>query len=87
MDTSMFIGIGLNLDNEKPTACLNAVLKEINSGSLCLRREDILASFFNKFENLFEVFLDQGKLLHDSFILFFYLTINDDNWSVPVYLC
>ncbi|THU71185.1 hypothetical protein C4D60_Mb08t32870 [Musa balbisiana] len=53
-------GIGLNLDNEKPTACLNAVLKEINSGSLCLRREDILASFFNKFENLFEVFLDQG---------------------------
>ncbi|XP_009414516.3 biotin--protein ligase 2 isoform X1 [Musa acuminata AAA Group] len=53
-------GIGLNLDNEKPTTCLNAVLQEINSGSLCLRREDILASFFNKFENLFEVFLDQG---------------------------
>ncbi|URE36884.1 Biotin/lipoate A/B protein ligase family [Musa troglodytarum] len=53
-------GIGLNLDNEKPTTCLNAALREINSGSLCLRREDILALFFNKFENLFEVFLDQG---------------------------
>ncbi|WOK94758.1 biotin--protein ligase 2 isoform X1 [Canna indica] len=53
-------GIGLNLDNEKPTTCLNAVLRETNSASICLRREDVLASFFNKFDYLFKIFLDQG---------------------------
>ncbi|KAJ6848363.1 biotin--protein ligase 2-like [Iris pallida] len=53
-------GIGLNLDNEMPTTCLNAVLKEISSSSCQLSREDILAAFFNKFEELFEVLLNQG---------------------------
>lgn len=55
-----FAGIGLNVDNEKPTTCLNAVLQEKTS-SHRLKREDILASFFDKFENLFEIFSDQGN--------------------------
>ncbi|RCV05344.1 hypothetical protein SETIT_1G076200v2 [Setaria italica] len=53
-------GIGLNVDNEKPTTCLNAALQEANVISPRLKREDILAYFFNKFENLFEVFSNQG---------------------------
>ncbi|KAJ6796144.1 biotin--protein ligase 2-like [Iris pallida] len=53
------VGIGLNLDNEAPTTCLNAVLKEMSS--LCqLTREDVLAAFFNRFEEHFEVFLNLG---------------------------
>lgn len=62
----MFVGIGLNLDNESPTTCLNAVLRKINSASHRLSREDVLASFFNKFENMFDIFSNQGKLLHAS---------------------
>jgi biotin-(acetyl-CoA carboxylase) ligase len=50
----------LNVDNEKPTTCLNAALQEANHTSPILKREDILAYFFNKFENLFEVFLNHG---------------------------
>ncbi|XP_062224007.1 biotin--protein ligase 2-like [Phragmites australis] len=53
-------GIGLNVDNEKPTTCLNAGLQEIKANSPRLKREDIIASFFNKFEILFEIFSNQG---------------------------
>lgn len=53
-------GIGLNVDNEKPTTCLNAALQELEANSSRLKREDILASFFNKFEVLFEIFANQG---------------------------
>ncbi|KAF0919466.1 hypothetical protein E2562_029467 [Oryza meyeriana var. granulata] len=53
-------GIGLNVDNEKPTTCLNAALKELKANSPTLKREDILASFFNKFEVLFEIFSNEG---------------------------
>uniref|UniRef100_A0A0E0JVZ5 BPL/LPL catalytic domain-containing protein n=1 Tax=Oryza punctata TaxID=4537 RepID=A0A0E0JVZ5_ORYPU len=53
-------GIGLNVDNEEPTTCLNAALKEMKANSSTLKREDILASFFNKFEVLFEIFTNEG---------------------------
>ncbi|PAN04184.1 hypothetical protein PAHAL_1G048200 [Panicum hallii] len=53
-------GIGLNVDNEKPSTCLNAALQEANAISPRLKREDVLAYFFNKFENLFEIFSNQG---------------------------
>ncbi|KAL5212733.1 hypothetical protein ABZP36_023580 [Zizania latifolia] len=53
-------GIGLNVDNEKPTTCLNAALQEMKANSPKLKQEDILASFFNKFEVLFDIFSNQG---------------------------
>ncbi|XP_043713966.1 biotin--protein ligase 2-like isoform X2 [Telopea speciosissima] len=53
-------GIGLNVDNEEPTICLNAALREISSNAYQLRREDILVEFFKKFENLFGIFLNEG---------------------------
>ncbi|XP_057974886.1 biotin--protein ligase 2-like isoform X2 [Malania oleifera] len=53
-------GIGLNVDNEKPTTCLNAVMREFSSVAYSFRREDIIASFFNKFENFFHLFINQG---------------------------
>ncbi|KAK1270273.1 hypothetical protein QJS04_geneDACA016187 [Acorus gramineus] len=53
-------GVGLNLDNEKPTTCLNAVLRELTCSTNQLMREDILGAFFQKFEDLFEIFLNQG---------------------------
>lgn len=53
-------GIGLNVGNEKPTTCLNAVLKELSTTSNEFRREDIMAAFFNKFEMLYDIFINQG---------------------------
>ncbi|CAL5333327.1 unnamed protein product [Camellia sinensis] len=53
-------GIGLNIDNEKPTTCLNAVVKKLTSVAYQLQREDILAAFFNKFENLFDILINKG---------------------------
>lgn len=54
-------GIGLNVGNEKPTTCLNAALRRLaTSSSYQLHREDIMASFFNKFENLYSLFLEKG---------------------------
>ncbi|KAG9441746.1 hypothetical protein H6P81_017600 [Aristolochia fimbriata] len=52
-------GVGLNVDNEKPTTCLNKVLKQYNCESV-LRREEILAAFFNKFEHFFDILTNQG---------------------------
>ncbi|KAL9266614.1 Biotin--protein ligase 1, chloroplastic-like protein [Drosera capensis] len=52
--------IGVNLDNRYPTTCLNAALQELISTSCLLRREDIMCSFFNKFEKYFDLFSVQG---------------------------
>ncbi|KAJ6919971.1 hypothetical protein NC651_013793 [Populus alba x Populus x berolinensis] len=53
-------GIGLNVDNEKPTTCLNAVLRELAGAACALRREDIVAAFLNKFEKLYGLFINGG---------------------------
>ncbi|XP_038714741.1 biotin--protein ligase 2-like [Tripterygium wilfordii] len=53
-------GIGLNVDNGKPTTCLNDKLRELSAAACQLRREDILAAFFNKFENFYDLFINQG---------------------------
>lgn len=54
------VGVGLNVDNDQPTTCLNAVLKDISPASVLLKREEIIAAFFHKFENFFNLFIDQG---------------------------
>ncbi|KAM3343740.1 biotin-protein ligase 1, chloroplastic [Capsicum galapagoense] len=53
-------GVGLNVGNEKPTTCLNAVLKRVDPLSRELKREEIIAAFFKKFESFYDVFLEQG---------------------------
>ncbi|XP_020209630.1 biotin--protein ligase 1, chloroplastic [Cajanus cajan] len=53
-------GIGLNVDNKKPTTSLNTVLRELSTGAYLFRREDILAAFFNKFEEFYGLFVNQG---------------------------
>ncbi|CAL1353375.1 unnamed protein product [Linum trigynum] len=53
-------GIGLNVDNDKPTTCLNAFLRDMSPAACCLTREEIVASFFNKFEKLYDLFINQG---------------------------
>ncbi|CAJ2644255.1 biotin--protein ligase 2-like [Trifolium pratense] len=53
-------GIGLNVNNEKPTTSLNTVLRELSVGAYQFQREDVLAAFFNKFEKFFDLFQNQG---------------------------
>ncbi|XP_019163760.1 PREDICTED: biotin--protein ligase 2-like isoform X2 [Ipomoea nil] len=53
-------GIGINVDNEKPTTCLNTVLQKSTSVPNIFKREDIMAAFFNKFETFIDVFFNQG---------------------------
>ncbi|XP_011027607.1 PREDICTED: biotin--protein ligase 2-like isoform X2 [Populus euphratica] len=53
-------GIGLNVDNEKPTTCLNAVLRELSAAACTLRREDIVSAFLNKFEIFYDLFINGG---------------------------
>ncbi|KAL6525156.1 hypothetical protein OROMI_030749 [Orobanche minor] len=53
-------GIGLNVNNPQPTLCLNAVLRRLGCVASRLRREYILAAFFNKFECLYDIFISQG---------------------------
>ncbi|XP_062113848.1 biotin--protein ligase 2-like isoform X2 [Humulus lupulus] len=57
------VGIGLNVDNEKPTTCLNAFLKELSSLDYKFRREDILAAFFCKFEKFYDIFISQDFII------------------------
>ncbi|KAI3464463.1 hypothetical protein Pfo_021126 [Paulownia fortunei] len=53
-------GIGLNVNNQKPTTCLNAVLQRLGCVAHQLQREDIIAAFFNKFECFYDIFMNQG---------------------------
>ncbi|KAG6776055.1 hypothetical protein POTOM_019558 [Populus tomentosa] len=62
-------GIGLNVDNEKPTTCLNAVLRELAGAACALRREDIAAAFLNKFEKLYGLFIN-GTLVDIHIVAF-----------------
>lgn len=54
------VGIGLNLDNEKPTTCLNSLLQKLTTNTHLLQKEELLVAFFGKFEVLLDVFLKQG---------------------------
>ncbi|KAG2709111.1 hypothetical protein I3760_05G224100 [Carya illinoinensis] len=54
------VGMGLNVDNQKPTTCLNAVLREHSDVAYRFSRPEILAAFFNKFERFYDLFIDQG---------------------------
>lgn len=53
------VGIGLNLDNEKPTTCLNSLLQKSTTNTHILRKEELLVVFFGKFKVLLDVFLKQ----------------------------
>ncbi|KAK4274052.1 hypothetical protein QN277_017343 [Acacia crassicarpa] len=53
-------GIGINVNNEKPTTCLDMALREFSMKAYQFKREDVLAAFFNKFENFFDLFMNQG---------------------------
>lgn len=53
-------GIGLNVANEKPTTCLNTAIEKSTSCDFQLKREDVMAAFFNNFEKLYEVFMEKG---------------------------
>ncbi|KAL0360183.1 UNVERIFIED_CONTAM: Biotin--protein ligase 1, chloroplastic [Sesamum radiatum] len=56
-------GIGLNVSNEKPTTCLNTVLRRLGYVTHQLQRGDIMAAFFNKFESFYGIFINQGNHL------------------------
>ncbi|CAM8877775.1 unnamed protein product [Rhodiola kirilowii] len=75
-------GIGLNVDNEKPSTCLNSVLQELTSGASQLKREELVAAFFNQFEVLFQLFSNQGfqalEKLYYSIWLHRYLYVTFD---------
>lgn len=53
-------GIGLNVNNQKPSVCLNAALESLGCVTGLLQREDIVAAFFNKFESFYDIFTSQG---------------------------
>ncbi|KAJ4700613.1 Biotin--protein ligase 2 [Melia azedarach] len=53
-------GIGLNVNNEEPTTCLNAALRKLSDAVYQFRREDVMAAFFNKFESFYDLFINQG---------------------------
>ncbi|KAI3912222.1 hypothetical protein MKW98_012033 [Papaver atlanticum] len=57
---SVSAGIGLNVNNEKPTTCLNAELRKLTSDACQLERENVLAAFFKRFESFFDTFSNQG---------------------------
>ncbi|EFJ34311.1 hypothetical protein SELMODRAFT_80973 [Selaginella moellendorffii] len=56
-------GVGLNVDNDEPTTCLNSVLARLDSKATPFAREELLATILESFEKLFTTFTTQGKFL------------------------
>ncbi|CAH2043813.1 unnamed protein product [Thlaspi arvense] len=54
------VGVGLNVDNEQPTTCLNAVLRDLSPTSNLFTREEILGAFLHKFETFFDLLMARG---------------------------
>lgn len=59
-----FVGLGLNVSNQEPTTCLNALLQKLGCAAHHLKREEIMAAFFNKFESFYDIFISQGEHFH-----------------------
>lgn len=57
----------MNVNNEEPTTCLNAVLRKLSDSTCQFRREDVIAAFLNKFEILYDVFTKQGDNIESLF--------------------
>ncbi|XP_024524939.1 biotin--protein ligase 2 [Selaginella moellendorffii] len=53
-------GVGLNVDNDEPTTCLNSVLARLDSKATPFAREELLATILESFEKLFTTFTTQG---------------------------
>lgn len=53
-EVTINIGCGINLDNEKPTVCLNGMIREYNKANRqqlpLLKYEEFLAMIFNEIE-------------------------------------
>lgn len=80
-------GIGLNIDNEKPTTCLNAVLRELCVGAYQFSRQEVLAAFFNKFEKFYDLFINQGKYVLNNCYNVFSINSMSLQWSMCHFLC
>lgn len=65
-------GIGLNVNNEEPTTCLNAVLRKLSDSTYQFRREDVIAAFFNKFETFYDTFINQGESMLQLAVMHLY---------------
>lgn len=57
---NVVIGIGLNVANRKPTTCLDALMQDLVPEAPPLQREELLAAFFEKFEDIFRTFVSEG---------------------------
>lgn len=57
---NVVVGIGLNVGNKKPTTCLDVLLQELVPEAPCYQREELLAAFFFKFEDLSKTFINEG---------------------------
>ena len=55
------VGCGLNLDNRRPTTCLNGIIQDHIENGQCLSLETLLAVTFNEFERLLDM-LRRGAL-------------------------
>jgi len=66
------IGCGLNLDNRRPTTCLNRIIEDDADNAQCLSMETLLAVTFNEFERLL-------NMLHSGAIERF-LDLYHRNW-------
>ena len=53
----MIIGIGLNVENEKPSVSLSQLAKDAGIDSTYLTREIVLAEFLSKFQGLVSSFV------------------------------
>ncbi|KAG2240014.1 hypothetical protein Bca52824_091134 [Brassica carinata] len=53
--------VGLNVDNEQPTTCLNAAVKDLSPTSDLFKREEILGAFFDKFETFFDLLMHRDE--------------------------
>eukprot|EP00271_Cylindrocystis_brebissonii_P007610 TRINITY_DN21189_c0_g1_i1.p1 TRINITY_DN21189_c0_g1~~TRINITY_DN21189_c0_g1_i1.p1 ORF type:complete len:649 (+),score=111.23 TRINITY_DN21189_c0_g1_i1:363-2309(+) len=57
---NIVVGVGLNVSNTQPTTCLNALLEEQNPEYQPITREEILAAFMTRFEELYTSFNEKG---------------------------
>ena len=59
----VIIGVGLNVQNEKPTMSLSQLAKDAGIDSTYLTREVVLAEFLKQFQDLMSSFSEVKRLL------------------------
>ncbi len=79
------LGVGLNLWNDKPTTCLNRIIRDTDSSLPVISKEELIAWILNTLEHFYQQFSREGFKPFEK--LFYEYWLHRLSYGMPVLTC